>query len=108
MFGSSLDALSAHVEAIAHCSTGVALLKTLPDTPVRAVHELTLQRMLGVSLLSTKGFAAPEVEPTYARTRALCQQVGDTTHLGPVLFGLWGFYKVRGDLQTAREVAEEL
>jgi predicted ATPase len=99
---------SAHVEAIAHCSKGVELLKTLPETPERALQELTLQRMLGVSLLSTKGFAAPEVESAYARARALCQQVGDTAHLGPVLFGLWGFYKVRDDLQTAREVAEEL
>jgi predicted ATPase len=99
---------SAHVEAIAHCSKGVELLTTLPETPERALQELTLQRMLGVSLLSTKGFAAPEVESVYARARALCQQVGDAAHLGPVLFGLWGFYKVRDDLQTAREVAEEL
>jgi class 3 adenylate cyclase/predicted ATPase len=99
---------SAHVEAIVHCSKGVALLTTLPETPERALQELTLQRMLGVSLLSTKGFAAPEVESAYARARALCQQVGDAAHLGQVLFGLWGFYKVRDDLQTAREVAEEL
>ena len=25
-----------------------------------------------------------------------------------MLFGLWGFYHVRGDLQTARELAEQL
>ena len=25
-----------------------------------------------------------------------------------MLFGLWGFYEVRGDLQTARELAEQL
>ena len=56
---------SAHVEAIAHCSKGVAVLTTLPETPERALQELTLQRMLGVSLLSTKGFAAPEVESAY-------------------------------------------
>jgi predicted ATPase len=99
---------SAHVEAIAHFNKGLGLLKTMPDTPERALQELTLQRMLGVSLLSTKGFAAPEVEAVYARARELCQQVGDTAHLGPVLFGLWGFYKVRGDLQTTRELAERL
>jgi predicted ATPase len=64
---------SAHVEAIAHCSKGVELLTTLPETPERALQELTLQRMLGVSLSSTKGFAAPEVESAYARARALCQ-----------------------------------
>jgi predicted ATPase len=99
---------SAHLEAIGDLTRGLELLKTLPDTPERALQELTLQRMLGVPLLSTKGFAAPEVEAVYARARTLCQQVGDTALLGPVLFGLWGFYKVRGDLQIAQEVAEEL
>ena len=43
---------SAHVEAIAHFNKGLGLLKALPDTPERALQELTLQRMLGVSLLS--------------------------------------------------------
>ena len=32
----------------------------------------------------------------------------DTAHLGQVLFGLWGFYQRRADLQTARELAEQL
>ena len=43
-----------------------------------------------------KGFAAPEVEQAYARARELCQQVGDTPQLFPVLRGLWVFYIVAG------------
>jgi predicted ATPase len=99
---------SANVEAIAHLKQGLELLLALPDTLERAQQELTLQRMLGVPLLALKGFAAPEVEQAYTRARALCERVQDTQQVFPVLFGLWGFYEVRGDLQTAREVAEQL
>ena len=38
--------------------------------------------------MATKGFAAPEVEETYSRARALCTQVGDTPRLFPTLWGL--------------------
>ena len=99
---------SAHAEAIGHFRQALAVLALLPDTAERVQQELTLQRALGASLLSTRGFAAPEVEHAYSRARALCQRLGDTREIGPVLFGLWGFYHVRGDLQTARELAEHL
>src|SRR5215813_12901419 len=38
---------SAYVEAISHLTKGLELLKTLPDTPERVQHELTLQLALG-------------------------------------------------------------
>ena len=41
---------SAHAEAIAHFTQGLALLRTLPVTPARARQELTLQCSLGVQL----------------------------------------------------------
>ena len=40
-----------------------------------------------------KGHAAPEVEDAYTQARALCQQVGETPELAPVLYGLWRFYR---------------
>ncbi len=98
---------SANVEAISHLTKGLELFKTLPDTPERAQQELTLQIALGIPLVATKGFAAPEVEKAYARARELCQGVGETPQLFPVLFGLWVFHFVRGELQTARELAEQ-
>ena len=84
------------------------LLATLPESAERALQELILQRHFGIALIATKGFAAPEVEHAYARARELCQQVGDIQQVFPVLFGLWGFYHTAGDLQTARELAEQL
>ena len=56
----------------------------------------------------TKGQAAPEVEHTYIQARALCQQVGETPELAPVLLGLWRFYIARPQLYTAREIGETL
>jgi class 3 adenylate cyclase/predicted ATPase len=99
---------SAHLEAIGHLTRGLEVLTTLPDTPTRAQHELTLQTALGVPLLATKGFGAPEVERVYARARELCHQVGAPPQLFSVLWGIWWMYENRAELRTARELAEEL
>ena len=79
---------SANVEAISHLTKGLEVLKSLPDTPERAQQELTLQIALGAPLIATKGYAAPEVERVYTRARELCQQMGETPQLFPVLLGL--------------------
>jgi class 3 adenylate cyclase/tetratricopeptide (TPR) repeat protein len=99
---------SANVEAVAHLTKGLELLATLPDTPERAQQELVMQTTLGPALMTIKGFATPEVERVYTRARALCRQVGETPQLFPVLWGLWLFYEVGGEVQTARELAEQL
>jgi predicted ATPase len=99
---------SAHVEAIAHLTTALALLMTLPETPNRAQQELDLQATLGPTLMVTKGFAAPEVVRAYARARELCRQVGDTARLFPVVWGLHQFYQARAELRTAHELGAQL
>jgi predicted ATPase len=99
---------SANPEAVQHLTTGLGLLATLSATPERAQHELDFQIALGPALVATKGNAAPEVEQTYARARALCQQVRETPQLLPTLRGLCLFYASRGALATARELGEQL
>jgi class 3 adenylate cyclase/predicted ATPase len=99
---------SAHVEAISHLTRGLELLKALPDTPERARQELLLQIALGAPLIATKGYAAPEVGQAYSRARTLCQQLGETPQLFPVLWGLWTFYLQRAETETAHELAEQL
>jgi class 3 adenylate cyclase/predicted ATPase len=99
---------SAYLEAISHLTTGIELLTTLPEAPVRTQHALTLHIALGAALQVTKGHAAPEVERAYTQAYALCQQVGEPPELVPVLFGLWRFYVVRPQLHTAREFGDTL
>jgi predicted ATPase len=67
-----------------------------------------LQLTLGPALAATKGLAAPETGHAYTRARALCQQVGETPLLFPVLGGLVIFCLNRGEVQTARELGEQM
>ena len=106
--GQRANERSAHVEAIMHLTRGLDVLTTLPDTAERRQHELGLQSALGLALTVTKGWAAPEVEHAYTRARELCQRVDETLQLFPVLIGLRGFYTMRGDLRTSRELGEQL
>ena len=99
---------SANVEAISHLTKGLETLNTLPETSERSQQELTLQITLSVPLTVTKGYAAPEVGRVFTRARELCHQAGETTEHIPVLRGLAQFYRVKGELQTARELADEL
>jgi adenylate cyclase len=98
----------AHRDAITLARRGLALVSTLPDTPARAGLELPLQTTLGLQLQVTEGFAAPAAARAYHRARELCDRVGDSTHVFPVLWGLWLHAKVRSDLRTAQQRADEL
>jgi predicted ATPase len=100
--------VSASREAAALARRGLALLDALSDSPGRARQELALRLALGVSLVATQGFASPEVEQTYLRARALCQQFDDVPTLFPVLYGLWNVYLVRCELARCKELAAQM
>ncbi|WP_437971822.1 protein kinase [Sorangium sp. So ce260] len=99
---------SAHAEAISHLRRGLDLLKQLPETKERTRDEITLQTTLGVPLMITRGYAAPEVEAAYARAHALCREAGSSPQLFPALWGLWIFFHVRGDYALAEQHGEQL
>jgi predicted ATPase len=99
---------SANLEAISHFTTGIELLKILPETPEHTQQALSLHIALGAALQMAKGLAAPEVEYAYTQARMLCQQVGETPELVPILYGLWRFYVVRSQFHIARELGETL
>jgi len=99
---------SANEEAAGHFTAALELLQRFPETIELAQQELTLQVTLGNALMTTKGYAAPEVGVAFNRARELCQQLGETPQLFPALFGLWLFYILRDDLQTAWDLAEQL
>ncbi len=99
---------SANAEAVNHLTTGLALLKTLPDTPERMQQELSLQLTLGALRIATHGFASPEVEHAFHRARELCEQTSDKMQIFPVLCGLMHYHSMRAEHQKARELAEEV
>jgi predicted ATPase/DNA-binding winged helix-turn-helix (wHTH) protein len=99
---------SAAREAVAHLIRALELLRGLPDTPERAVQEVALQIALGGPLMAVKGRGAPEVEQAYTRAQELCQQIGDTPQLFPVVWGLFLFRRSRGEIDRAHGFATRL
>jgi class 3 adenylate cyclase/predicted ATPase len=98
---------SAHLEASAHFSKGLEVLRALPDASGQEPRELGLQIDLGQALMAARGQGVPEVQRAFARARELCLEVGETAELFPVLWGLWRFYFARAEHRTARELAEQ-
>jgi class 3 adenylate cyclase/predicted ATPase len=99
---------SANLEAINHFRKGLELLAGVPETAERVQQELMLQLSLGMPLLATTGYASPDVGAIFSRAREICLQIGGVPQLAPVLYGLWAFYLVRCESETAREIASEL
>ena len=95
-------------EAIIHLTKGLKLLPSVTEEKLRVEFELGLQATLGLALTAAKGYAVPEVEKAYRRARVLCNLVGEAPQLFPVLYGLFIFHWIRGQLQTARQNAEEM
>jgi predicted ATPase len=106
--GERAVARGALIEATAHLNKGLDLIEALPDTPERWERELALQTVIGPVLIATKGYAAPEVRTAYARAHLLCQQVGSSSQLPLVLFGLFAFYVVRAEHEKALALGQHL
>jgi tetratricopeptide (TPR) repeat protein len=98
---------SANTEAITHLTAALDLLVTQPETRERAAQELTLRLAMGPALMSTLGFAAPAVEQHYTRARALGAQLNDASQRVAVLFGLYLFHLIQGELRTTQVLTEE-
>jgi predicted ATPase/tRNA A-37 threonylcarbamoyl transferase component Bud32 len=97
----------AHHEAISLAQRGLRLLHAVPEAE-RLTMEIALQTALGLQLQLTQGYAAPAAQQSYTRARELCLQAPEPSAEFPVLWGLWLCHKVRSELQTAQEVADDL
>ena len=95
-------------EAVVQSRNGLDLLVRLPDDAGRSHKELELQTILAAALVATVGNAAVETGQAYARARALCEQLGDTTTLVPVLSGLSTHHQTRSEFEAMRQTAMDL
>jgi class 3 adenylate cyclase/predicted ATPase len=99
---------SAHVEAVSHFTKALEVLKNLPEGPQRSAEELSIRFALATPLIVTKGYGAREVEQLYSRARELCAQGGTTAQRVQALSGLFVFYELRGALNIAHELTDEM
>ena len=92
----------------AHLTKGLELLKTLPDTPERAQQELTLQIALGAAADGHQGLCRPRSGTSlHPGAGAVPADRGNSSALPGAVWTV-AFYLVRAELQTARELAEQL
>jgi DNA-binding winged helix-turn-helix (wHTH) protein/predicted ATPase len=99
---------SAHHEAEGLARRGLLALEALPATPERDQQELSLRMILGVSLMSIKGFAAAELEEVCTRALDLCARCDASSQAFKVewLLGLFRYF--RGEMQPALAIVERL
>ena len=106
--GQKAAARSATHETIAYFEQALAALRYLPENRRAIEQALNIRVDLGPTLIATRGFAGIEVEENYTRARELCEQLGETPQLFPVLWGLARVHDVRGELRVGRKLGEEL
>jgi DNA-binding SARP family transcriptional activator/tetratricopeptide (TPR) repeat protein len=94
----------AEEEATGHLTRALALLESLPQSRERDMQELKLITSLGLSLVATQGYAAPEAGRLYARGRLLCEYTPASGYDFPVLSGSMLFHVVRAELDVARDI----
>jgi class 3 adenylate cyclase/predicted ATPase len=95
----------ANREAIAQLTKGLRMLDRLPHRTERDRTELGLQLLLAEALMADKGWTAPEMRICYARARELCDRIGDTAELFPVLYGQFSHHLSRGESDAAHGLA---
>jgi DNA-binding winged helix-turn-helix (wHTH) protein/tetratricopeptide (TPR) repeat protein len=87
---------SAPREAIQHLEALLEALPRLPDGPERDQAELAAQLSLGPALITTRGFASPEVEAAFTRAHELCVALDRPRELRLALHGLAAVAEFRG------------
>jgi DNA-binding SARP family transcriptional activator/predicted ATPase len=97
---------SAYQQAAEYLNRGLDIIHTLPSTPALLRHELGYQKVLGVTMMAAKGWAAREVLDAYTQARALCEELGDESELFTVLRGEGQYRMIRGESEIARELGD--
>lgn len=98
---------SASREAISHFRRGLELIRSLEDSADRDALEFPFQIPLGVALLTTEGYAAPDVGPVFERARQLGQQLAGPAEQFFIHWGIWAWRVVREELSLCRQMGTE-
>jgi class 3 adenylate cyclase/predicted ATPase len=98
---------SATREAIAYFEQALEGLKHLPESRLVIEKAIDIRVDLGPILIAIGGFSAPEVERVYTQAREMCERLGETPQLFPVLWGLARVYDHR-DLNMGCEMGQQL
>ena len=98
---------SANVEAAAYLTRGLVLIQDLPQSEDRLRLDVQLHTAIGVTMMATKGWGAPEVLQAYSAAKILCERLGDPGELFTVLRGEGQYHMISGNLRAADELARQ-
>src|SRR5271169_5675510 len=101
-------ARAAMAEAAAQLQKGLDQLALLPDDLERQRRELEFRSALGGVLQAAKGYAAPETGRAHAGARELWERLGSPSEFLQVPLGQSVYHSVRGDLDLAQRLADDL
>jgi class 3 adenylate cyclase/tetratricopeptide (TPR) repeat protein len=96
---------SAHIEAIEHLRSGLALLDKISDPALSRKLELNLQVALMGSIIATEGATSIRVSECCQRGLELCRKGEPTPLVLPFAFGQYTFTYCRGQVQEAASLA---
>lgn len=99
---------SANEEAIGHLRQGLQCVPQLTDAGAQLAAELALQAEIGVPLIATRGYAAPDTVSAWERTRALAEKLGQEEDLLRATYGLWASQASVGETRKALQLSNRI
>ncbi|HEX4962021.1 MAG TPA: AAA family ATPase [Thermoanaerobaculia bacterium] len=95
-------------EAISHLDRALRLVQSLAEGPGRDRRELRIQNARAATVITGRGYLAPEVEQIYARAEVLAERLGDAEERFWATLGPYNYQVLFGHLARGLELAERL
>ena len=98
---------SAYLEAISQFRQGLKLVDSLESSDERDAAEFGFLIPLGVSLLSAKGYADPEVGPVFERAAELGSKLASPAEQFHITWGIWSWRVVQEELDLCMQLNDQ-
>src|SRR4029077_8256219 len=87
--GSRAIERSANMEAVAHLTRALELLRSLPERLARKHVVLAVEVMLSKAMIASRGYTAPESREILLRARAIIDDSTDPPQKFAILYAIW-------------------
>ena len=95
-------------EAQTLLKNGLKLISQAPQKSSYLLHELEIVQLLAETYIATNGYGYPDVLKYNQRALEICFQLGEPAKQIPILLGLMIPHFMQGDLETNRQIKEQI
>jgi predicted ATPase len=95
-------------EALSRFTAALDLVRSRPDDQRPLDLELGLEIRRSASSMNLYGYGHADVEAGFTRALGLCERIGPSAMIAPVMFGLWAFYIIGSHTAKAGALATQL